>query len=88
MLKLNTVDKADYESHQKDLHHQASLYQSTYIIAREEGIEQGKKEGIEQGKKEEKIAMAKIMLSNGLSLVDIAKFTGLTETEIDHMTRQ
>ena len=52
VLKLNASDRAAYEHHQKELHHQASNYESTYVLGRVEGIEQGREEGIEQGREE------------------------------------
>ncbi|MFT4929953.1 MAG: putative transposase/invertase (TIGR01784 family) [Phenylobacterium sp.] len=41
VLKLDDSDKAAYDKHQKELHHQASSYQSTYILGREEKATSG-----------------------------------------------
>ena len=82
VLKLNTKEKAAYESHQKELHHQASIYESTYILGQVEGMEKGIEKGRveereiqEQQRHNEKIASARMMLSNGLSVADAAKFS-------------
>jgi predicted transposase/invertase (TIGR01784 family) len=48
----------------------------------EQGIEKGKEQGIEQGAKNNAKETALRMLSAGLSIEDIAKFTGLTEKEV------
>ena len=51
----------------------------------EQGLEQGKKQGIEHGKKEEKLKIAKNMLSINVSVDDIIKCTGLTKEEIQNL---
>ncbi|MCP4486114.1 MAG: transposase, partial [Gammaproteobacteria bacterium] len=64
---------------------------------REEGREEGKKEGREEGKKEgitlgaeigekkAKLQTAKNLLNIGLSVDDIAKATGLSSSDIEHL---
>ncbi|WHE07047.1 Rpn family recombination-promoting nuclease/putative transposase [Thermoanaerobacterium thermosaccharolyticum] len=47
-----------------------------------EGIEKGIEEGIKKGAKEEKIAIAKKLLKNGMSIDKIAEITELSEDEI------
>lgn len=93
VLKLNPAEKVAYEHHQKELHHQASIYESTYILGRVEGKEEGKEEGKkeeraiqQQQRHAEKVASAKMMLANGLSVVDVAKYSGLSEQEVEYMT--
>jgi hypothetical protein len=78
VLKLNEADKIAYESYQKELHHQASIYESTYILGRAE-----ERELQQQQRHQEKIALAKAMLKSGLSPIDAAKFSGLNEQEIE-----
>ena len=93
ILKLNSKDKAAFERHQKELHHQASIYESTYILGRVEGKELGIEQGKEIGREEErelqqkqrfaeKIESAKRMLKSGLSIADTAEFSGLNESEV------
>ncbi len=53
--------------------------------AREEGRVEGKEIGIEIGRKEEKIEIAKSLLSNNVPLDVIVQSTGLTEDEIKQL---
>ena len=52
-LKMSDNERWRYEQHQTDLHHQASLYESSFVIGkiegRKEGIKRGRKEGIKKG---------------------------------------
>lgn len=85
VLKLNPAEKVAYEHHQKELHHQASIYESTYILGRVEGKEEER--AIQQQQRHaEKVASAKMMLANGLSVVDVAKYSGLSEQEVEYLT--
>ena len=53
-----------------------------YPEAVEKGRKEGRQEGRKEGRQEEKIEMARRMKSKGMSLSDIAEFTGLTEEEV------
>jgi predicted transposase/invertase (TIGR01784 family) len=77
VLKLNEAERAAYENHQKELHHQASIYESTYVLGRME-----EREKQQQQRQQEKINSAKMMLKSELSVQDVAKFSGLTEDEV------
>lgn len=48
-----------------------------------EGIEKGRAEGIEKGMSQGKVEIARQMKRDGLSVAMIARYTGLTETEIE-----
>ncbi|NQZ11587.1 MAG: Rpn family recombination-promoting nuclease/putative transposase [Algicola sp.] len=78
VLKLDASDKADYENYQKELHHQASSYESTYILGRVEGKEEGKAEGKAEGI--ESVAMS--MLNAGMADEQIAVLTKLNIGEV------
>ena len=56
---------------------------------RAEGIEkgraEGRAEGIEKGREEEKYEIAKAMLADGMSVKVIARYTGLSEEEIQNL---
>jgi len=52
----------------------------------EEGKEEGREEGLEQGIEKGKQDVAKKMLQSGLSIEEIAVFTGLTESQIRTLT--
>ncbi len=74
VLKMETAERNDYELHQKDLHHETSLYQSSYVIGLEEGIEKGKK------------LTAKNLLKLGtLNHEQIAQITGLSIEQIQQL---
>lgn len=62
----------------ESLHYQASMYESTYVVGKMDGI----KEGIEQGVEKGKLETAKAMLAEGLDINLIVKITGLTEEMI------
>lgn len=48
----------------------------------EQGIVQGIEQGIEQGAEKRNVEIVKTMLKEKVPLVDISKYTGLTEKEI------
>jgi predicted transposase/invertase (TIGR01784 family) len=73
-LKCSDAEKREYEYFKESLHYQASMYESTYVVGKMDGI----KEGVEKGKLE----TAKAMLSEGLDIKLIVKMTGLTEEMI------
>jgi len=63
-----------YEERQKYLHDEASMI--------EWATEKGLRKGLEEGRAEEKMLIAKNMLSMGLEVSVIAKASGLTEAEV------
>ncbi len=89
VLKLNPADKIDYDIYQKDLHRQASLYKSSYVLGQKEGIEQGIEQGIErgieQGIEQGKIDAAKLGKQKGYPVEMIADMTGLSIDEINKL---
>ena len=64
-LKMSKAERLRYQRHEDNTHHRASLHESTFIIAKMEGIEEGIEQGIEQGielekkKSEKKLAAEK-----------------------------
>ena len=48
---------------------------------------EGREEGIEKGREEEKIEIAKAMLSKNKPLEEIAEFTGLSLDEIEQLRK-
>jgi predicted transposase/invertase (TIGR01784 family) len=59
--------------------------QNVIETARLDGIAEGIEQGLEKGKLEEKFAIAKGMLAEGLSIEIIAKLTSLTHDEIQSL---
>ena len=51
-------------------------------LGKEQGIELGKEQGIKQGMKKKEEALVLNMLSKGLSVKDIAKWTGLKAQQV------
>lgn len=57
--------------------------QAKLAHAREEGLEEGMEKGLEKGK----IQLIRSMYENGMTLDDIAKFTGLSIEEVGRVIR-
>ena len=55
-------------------------------VGHEEGIEEGIKRGREEGEYKAKLATAQNLLEMGLHIEQIAKATGLTESEIQSLS--
>ena len=81
-LKCSDAEKREYENFKESLHYQASMYESTYVVGKMDGIKEGMKDGIEQGIEKGKLETAKAMLAEGLDIKLIVKMTGLTEEMI------
>ena len=85
VLKMDQAERLAYDQHQKQLHHEASLYESTYVLGklegrkegREEGREEGIKTGKEEGRNEAVLVTARNMKQMGLASKTIAQATGL-----------
>ncbi len=52
VLKMTPQERLAYERHQEDLHYQARMYQSTYVIGKLEGELEGWKKGKAAGREE------------------------------------
>lgn len=78
VMKLPEKEQKAYNSFLEDLSYQASMYESTFVVGRMEGI----KEGIKEGKQEEKETIAINSLKAGLDEETISKITGLSINEI------
>lgn len=84
-MKLTKEENIRYERYVESLRRQQSLYDSSYLVGKEEGIELGiqqEREAQELQQRKEKIAQAKMMLESGLPIEQVAKFTGLTVDDI------
>lgn len=78
ILQLSDSERAAYEYHAEELHYQASMYESTYVSGKLDGL----KEGLEQGQLQEKQALARLMKQNGESIEKIAQYTQLSMDDI------
>jgi predicted transposase/invertase (TIGR01784 family) len=55
-LKYSEQERQEYEAYKESLHYQASMYESTYVVGRMEGLKEGEQIGIAKG---EQIGIAK-----------------------------
>ena len=77
VLKMGESERQAYEDHQTQLHHEASLYESTYMLGEIEGIEKGIEKGILQ--------TAKKMKQADMTIDLIAQVTELSHAQIEHL---
>ena len=75
-LKMDEKEQLQYNKYKEDRHHEASIYESTYVIG---GIE---------GEKRKAIEIAKKSLEQGLDLKTIKIITGLTDAELANLTNR
>ncbi len=78
VLKMTEQERLAYHQHQKELHHEASLYESTFVLGKLEGIDEGIQQGIQQGV----LLTAKNMKQAGIDIHVIAQVTGLSLAEL------
>jgi len=72
-LKMDDIERVEYENYQKSLHDQASAYESTYIIG---GID---------GEKRKALEIARKSLEQNIDLQTIKIITGLTDTDLSNL---
>jgi predicted transposase/invertase (TIGR01784 family) len=81
ILKLPEQERLAYSRYQDDLHYQASMVESSYVV----GMQKGK----EAGRKERNIEIARSLLDVGqLDPQTIAQVTGLGIEEIEELRRE
>ena len=90
ILKLPEQERLAYERYQNDLHYQASMVESSYVIGIHKGIKKGRKKGRVEGKiagkLEGKKEIATNLLEGGLlDIRTIAKMTGLSLEEVENL---
>ena len=66
------------------LQDQLAINQEKY----EQGLKQGLEQGLEQGKQDEKIEIAKSLLSAGMDIGFVSKHTGLSVEEIEKLKHE
>jgi len=78
ILKLPDEERVSYERYRDDLHHQASMVESTYKIGMKKGEKRGEIKGVNR--------VAQKLISAGLlDFTDISKATGLSMEEIEKL---
>jgi len=60
-------------------------YDEGYETGHENGLKEGEEQGIDKGRKQEKIDLARLMKQAGESSEKIARYTGLTSTDIEKL---
>lgn len=78
IMKLSEAERRDYERYADDLHYQASMFESTYVVPFREGLEKGREEGATQ----ERRKIAERLLAQGLTLEAVAGAMGLPLDEV------
>ncbi len=73
VINLNTEEREEYEAH---LH---------WLRLEESGLQKAENRGREEGREEEKIKVAKLMLSDNIPVETIEKFTGLSREVIENL---
>jgi predicted transposase/invertase (TIGR01784 family) len=95
---LSPEERLAYVRHMEAVRHQWSVLTTGVEEGREEGLKEGLKEGHAQGlaegivqgkiagRTEAKLAVAKLMLSNGESIEKVRIYTGLTDDELKELS--
>jgi predicted transposase/invertase (TIGR01784 family) len=90
VLKMTEQERFAYEQHQKELHHEASLYESTFVLGKleglDEGMQQGIQKGIQQGIQQGVLLTAKNMKQAGIDIAIISQVTGLSLYELENLS--
>ncbi len=79
VLQLPEQERIAYERYQDNLHYQASLFESSYVI----GMRKGEKKG--EKRRSIKVAM-NLMAAGGLDMAAIARMTELTVEEVAQLS--
>jgi predicted transposase/invertase (TIGR01784 family) len=85
VMKMSAADRLAYEQHQKQLHHEASLYESTYVLGHLQGEKKGREEGMTIGVHKGLLMTAGKMKKAGMECSLIAEVTGLSVEQIESL---
>ena len=92
VLKMSASERRAYEHYQVQLHDNASMYESTYVVSRAEGLAEGRVEGRAEGRvvgidegKRQAIVPA---YQGGIAIEAIASFTGLSIDTVKQVLRE
>ncbi len=91
ILKLPEQDRLAYEKYLDNLHYQASLFESSYVIGMKKGEKigerRGEKIGEKRGGQRRSIEIAKKLIAAGvMDIPAIAEMTGLTVEEVTRLS--
>ena len=74
VLKMTPSERQAYERYQEQLHYEASMYESTYVVGKAEGFTEGRTAGIDEANQQTVIRA----YQQGMTIEAIAKITGLS----------
>ena len=84
VLKLPKQEQIAYARYQNNLHYQASMFESSYVIGEKRGEKKGEERGEKKGEKRRSIEIAKKLVAAGfLDMLTIAEMTGVSTQELD-----
>ena len=88
VLKMTPSERQAYERYQEQLHYEASMYESTYVVDKAEGFTeghaQGRAEGIDTANQQTVIRA----YQQGMTIEAIAKITGLSVAAVQTILRE
>ena len=94
VAKFSKTDRARYEQslkHYRDLNNvldyaEKEGRQAGYERGIEQGMQEGLQQGMQQGMQQQAVQIARNALASGMSVIDVAKLTGLSEADIQQLT--
>ena len=84
VLRLSESEWRAYDYYHMQLHDEASMYESTYVVSRAEGRAEGRVEGIDEGKRQTIVPA----YQGGIAIEAIASFTGLSIDMVKQVLRE
>ena len=85
VLRMSKNEFYEYTQYQKKIYNDRDELEAAEKKGLEKGLEKGREEGLEKGREEEKIEIAKNLISLGLDVEIIKKSTGLSKAEIEKL---
>ena len=88
VLKMAPSERQAYERYQEQLHYEASMYESTYVVGKAEGFTEGRAEGRAEGIDEANQQTVIRAYQQGMTIEAIAKITGLSVAAVQAILRE
>ena len=92
VLKMTPSERQAYERYQEQLHYEASMYESTYVVGKAEGFTEGRAEGHAEGRAEgiDEANQQTVIRAyqQGMAIDAIAKITGLSIAAVQTILRE
>ena len=84
VLKMTPSERQAYERYQEQLHYEASMYESTYVVGKAEGFTEGRTAGIDEANQQTVLRA----YQQGMTIEAIAKITGLSVAAVQTILRE